>query len=187
LYRPKSANLGSDGGKPPPSVVVTLSTAPASRGQLTPFFLIPPVGPESRPALLHLDLPADAATILLAGNVGPECSNGSRMSTDLTPANCGQRHGGRSDRGGLAFLYLPPGPPHLLFDRHPGVTLYTQPAPYPPAKPRCSVFEDGLTLTASRNAVAGIDVVAAERTEALAGSTSRCSIAGGTGYPTRVI
>jgi Bacterial Ig domain len=88
-------------------------------------------------------LPGDAGNDFAAGNLGPECSKGiANLPAGFDPGQCGHGMGGAPISFGQT-----------------AITIYSQPAPYPPAKLSVFVFEDDFPLNGEQDGGGGIDVL----------------------------
>ena len=118
------------------------------------------------PDQVHLDptkryyisiLPGDAANPFIDANLTDNCTKGqlgANQGTADAPARCGHGMGGAPIAApcaigstGCTTAFAP-------------VTIWTQPAPYPPAKLSVFVFEDDFPLNGEQDAGGGIDVLA---------------------------
>jgi len=116
------------------------------------------------PGQVHLDpakryyisiLPGDAGNDFAAGNLSADCVNGVAHATD--PASCGHGMGGAP----IAASCTPVPPATTCTSTvTPAVTIFTQPAPYPPAKLSVFVFQDDFPLNGEHDGGGGIDVLA---------------------------
>jgi hypothetical protein len=113
------------------------------------------------PSAVHLDptkryyisiLPGDAANPFIDVNLTANCTNGQAKKTGSL--RCGHGMGGASIPAAC-----PPGTASCTAALAP-VTIWTQPAPFPPAKLSVFVFEDDFPLNGEQDAGGGIDVLA---------------------------
>jgi len=113
------------------------------------------------PGAVHLDptkryyisiLPGDAANPFIDVNLTANCTNGQAKATGSL--RCGHGMGGAP-----VPAPCPPGTAACTASLAP-VTIWTQPAPFPPAKLSVFVFEDDFPLNGEQDAGGGIDVLA---------------------------
>ena len=105
-------------------------------------------------------LPGDAGNDFTDGNVSNNCVNGSgsanQTNPDGSPNRCGHGMGGAP----IAAACTPVAPATTCSGTFAPVTIWSQPAPYPPAQLSVFVFEDDFPLNGEQDAGGGIDVLA---------------------------
>ena len=101
-------------------------------------------------------LPGDAGNDFANGNLTADCSKGVAFATN--PTACGHGMGGAPI--GALCTALPPATSCTASTARPPVTIFTQPAPFPPAKLSVFVFEDDFPLNGEQDGGGGVDVLA---------------------------